>query len=64
MVRARAAILERGGAAAPNVFTRIALALFGQLPWRGRAVHACGDRAAAALVSVHISTRCRTGRAR
>jgi squalene-hopene/tetraprenyl-beta-curcumene cyclase len=35
MVRARAAILERGGAAAVNVFTRIALALFGQLPWRG-----------------------------
>ncbi len=35
MVRARAAILERGGAAAANVFTRIALALFGQLPWRG-----------------------------
>jgi squalene-hopene/tetraprenyl-beta-curcumene cyclase len=35
MVRARAAILQRGGAAAVNVFTRIALALFGQLPWRG-----------------------------
>jgi squalene-hopene/tetraprenyl-beta-curcumene cyclase len=35
MVRARAAILERGGAARVNVFTRIALALFGQLPWRG-----------------------------
>jgi squalene-hopene/tetraprenyl-beta-curcumene cyclase len=35
MARARAAILERGGAAAANVFTRIALALFGQLPWRG-----------------------------
>ena len=35
MVRARAAILERGGAARSNVFTRIALALFGQLPWRG-----------------------------
>ena len=34
MARARAAILERGGAAACNVFTRIALALFGQLPWR------------------------------
>ena len=32
--RARA-ILERGGAARANVFTRIALALFGQLPWRG-----------------------------
>jgi squalene-hopene/tetraprenyl-beta-curcumene cyclase len=35
MVRARAAILERGGAARANVFTRIALALFAQIPWRG-----------------------------
>jgi squalene-hopene/tetraprenyl-beta-curcumene cyclase len=35
MVRARSAILERGGAARANVFTRIALALFGQIPWRG-----------------------------
>ena len=35
MRRARAAILSHGGAAAANVFTRIALALFGQLPWRG-----------------------------
>ena len=35
MVRARAAILQRGGAARCNVFTRITLALFGQLPWRG-----------------------------
>jgi squalene-hopene/tetraprenyl-beta-curcumene cyclase len=35
MARARAAILRHGGAAATNVFTRIALALFGQLPWRG-----------------------------
>jgi squalene-hopene/tetraprenyl-beta-curcumene cyclase len=35
MTRARAAILQRGGAARCNVFTRIALALFGQLPWRG-----------------------------
>jgi len=35
MERARAAILQRGGAARANVFTRIALALFGQLPWRG-----------------------------
>lgn len=34
MVRARQAILERGGAARSNVFTRIALALFGQVPWR------------------------------
>ncbi len=35
MVRAREAILQRGGAARANVFTRIALALFGQIPWRG-----------------------------
>jgi squalene-hopene/tetraprenyl-beta-curcumene cyclase len=35
MARARATILEHGGAARANVFTRIALALFGQLPWRG-----------------------------
>ncbi len=34
MVRAREAILKRGGAAQCNVFTRIALALFGQVPWR------------------------------
>ena len=34
MQRARAAILARGGAARANVFTRIALALFGQVPWR------------------------------
>ncbi len=35
MVKAREAILCRGGAARCNVFTRIALALFGQIPWRG-----------------------------
>ena len=35
MRRAREAILERGGAARANVFTRIALALFGEIPWRG-----------------------------
>ncbi len=35
MVRARAAILQHGGAARANVFTRITLALFGQIPWRG-----------------------------
>ncbi len=34
MTRARNAILERGGAARCNVFTRISLALFGQVPWR------------------------------
>ncbi|HEY2404027.1 MAG TPA: squalene--hopene cyclase, partial [Steroidobacteraceae bacterium] len=34
MARARKAILERGGAAHANVFTRIALAMFCQVPWR------------------------------
>lgn len=34
MVRARKCILKLGGAAAANVFTRIALALFEQVPWR------------------------------
>ncbi len=34
MKRARAAILAAGGAARSNVFTRITLALFGQVPWR------------------------------
>jgi squalene-hopene/tetraprenyl-beta-curcumene cyclase len=34
MKKARQAILEQGGAARVNVFTRIALALFGQVPWR------------------------------
>ena len=35
MKRAQEAILAQGGAARCNVFTRIALALFEQLPWRG-----------------------------
>ncbi len=35
MRRAREAILAAGGAARANVFTRIALALFGELPWLG-----------------------------
>ncbi len=34
MIRARNAILNHGGAAHSNVFTRIALAMFGQVPWR------------------------------
>lgn len=33
MRRARAAILQRGGAERSNVFTRIQLALFGEVPW-------------------------------
>ncbi|HEY4972040.1 MAG TPA: prenyltransferase/squalene oxidase repeat-containing protein, partial [Steroidobacteraceae bacterium] len=35
MLRASSAILESGGAARANVFTRLCLAMFGQLPWRG-----------------------------
>ncbi len=35
MLRARAAIRSHGGAAQANVFTRILLALFGEIPWRG-----------------------------
>lgn len=34
MKKARVALLEAGGAARCNVFTRITLALFGQVPWR------------------------------
>ncbi len=34
MRRAREVVLARGGATRVNVFTRIALALFGQVPWR------------------------------
>lgn len=34
MVRARHWVLANGGAEKVNVFTRIALAIFGQLPWR------------------------------
>lgn len=35
MRRARRAILAAGGAARSNVFTRMTLALFGEVPWRG-----------------------------
>src|SRR5436190_5932342 len=35
MRHARAAILQNGGAAKSNVFTRCLLALYGQIPWRG-----------------------------
>ena len=35
MKHARTAILEHGGAARANVFTRILLAMFDQIPWRG-----------------------------
>ncbi len=34
MVKARETILRLGGAARTNVFTRIMLAIFGQVPWR------------------------------
>lgn len=35
MAKARQWLLFMGGAAKANVFTRIALAIFGQIPWRG-----------------------------
>lgn len=35
MVRAREAILALGGAAKANVFTRLLLAMYDQIPWRG-----------------------------
>ena len=35
MHRARTVILEKGGVVSANVFTKIALALFGQYDWRG-----------------------------
>ena len=35
MAKARAEILDRGGAAKSNVFTRFLLALFEEIPWRG-----------------------------
>ncbi len=35
MAKARKWILAKGGAAKGNVFTRIMLAMFGQIPWRG-----------------------------
>ncbi|MCH9639390.1 MAG: squalene--hopene cyclase [Betaproteobacteria bacterium] len=35
MATARRAILDHGGAAKANVFTRILLAMYGQIPWRG-----------------------------
>jgi len=35
MAMARKAILDFGGASRANVFTRILLALFGEIPWRG-----------------------------
>ncbi|GJL75828.1 squalene--hopene cyclase [Nitrosomonas sp.] len=35
MARAREAILKHGGAARANVFTRLLLAMYQQIPWRG-----------------------------
>lgn len=35
MVKARKMILDQGGAAHTNVFTRYTLVLFGEIPWRG-----------------------------
>lgn len=38
MARARSWLLSLGGAAEANVFTRLTMALFGQVPWRGTPV--------------------------
>ena len=59
MARAREAILAHGGAGTANVFTRILLALFGELSWDARADHAGRADPAAALVSRSISPGCR-----
>ena len=50
MVRARKAVLAAGGAARCNVFTRITLALFGQVPWARRTGDAGGDHVLAQVV--------------
>ena len=52
MARARAAILARGGARHCNVFTRILLALFGEVPWRAVPMMPVGNHVAAAVVAV------------
>jgi len=52
MVRAREAMLSRGGAIHSNVFTRFMLAMFGVLTWRRRAGAASRDHVAAAVVPV------------
>ncbi len=50
MARARKAILAAGGAERSNVFTRVQLALFGQVPWRAVSGDAGGDHGAAEMV--------------
>ena len=57
MARAREAILRAGGAARANVFTRFALALFGQVPWRAVPVMPAGDHAAAEAGRRSISSK-------
>jgi len=52
MQRARAAILQHGGATHSNVFTRITLALFGQVPWRAVPVMPVEIMVPAGLVAV------------
>ncbi len=51
MVRAREAILARGGAGRTNVFTRILLALYGETSWNNGADRSRGTDPCAALVS-------------
>jgi squalene-hopene/tetraprenyl-beta-curcumene cyclase len=64
MRRARRRVLELGGAARCNVFTRIALALFEQVPWRAVPAMPVEIALLPHWFAVLISTMFRTGRAR
>ena len=55
MRRARAAILAAGGAARANVFTRILLALYGEVPWRAVPVMPVELMLAPRWFPVHLS---------
>ncbi|PWC52640.1 squalene--hopene cyclase [Azospirillum sp. TSO22-1] len=55
MRRARAAILAAGGAARSNVFTRVLLALYGEVPWRAVPVMPVELMLAPRWFPVHLS---------
>lgn len=55
MRRARAAILAAGGAARANVFTRLLLALYGEVPWRAVPVMPVELMLAPRWFPVHLS---------
>ncbi len=63
MIRARQAILDHGGAERANVFTRIQLALFGAIPWRGVPVMPVEVMYLPKWFLLSTSGRCRTGHA-